>query len=62
LNYSQSILLRAALAWLSLATLPLAALTFGNICKQLLFVWASLVAQMIKNLPVMGETWVQTLG
>ena len=27
-----------------------------------LLVWASLVAQMVKNLPVMWETWVQTLG
>ena len=24
--------------------------------------WASLVAQMVKNLPAMGETWVQSLG
>ena len=24
--------------------------------------WASLVAQMVKNLPVMKETWVQSLG
>ena len=24
--------------------------------------WASLVAQMIKNLPVIQETWVQSLG
>ena len=24
--------------------------------------WASLVAQMVKNLPVMWETWVQSLG
>ena len=24
--------------------------------------WASLVAQMIKNLPVMQETWVPSLG
>ena len=24
--------------------------------------WASLVAQMVKNLPVMQETWVQSLG
>ena len=24
--------------------------------------WASLVAQMVKNLPVMRETWVQSLG
>ena len=24
--------------------------------------WASLMAQMIENLPVMQETWVQSLG
>ena len=24
--------------------------------------WVSLVAQMVKNLPVMWETWVQSLG
>ena len=24
--------------------------------------WASLVAQMVKNAPVMWETWVQSLG
>ena len=24
--------------------------------------WASLVAQMVKNLPEMWETWVQSLG
>ena len=24
--------------------------------------WASLVAQMVKNLPAMGETWVQSLS
>ena len=24
--------------------------------------WASLVAQLVKNLPVMLETWVQSLG
>ena len=24
--------------------------------------WASLVAQLVKNLPAMRETWVQTLG
>ena len=26
------------------------------------YFWASLVAQMIKNLPAMWETWVQSLG
>ena len=25
-------------------------------------VWASLVAQMVKNLPTMQETWVQSLS
>ena len=25
-------------------------------------IWASLVAQMVKNLPAMQETWVQSLG
>ena len=24
--------------------------------------WASLVAQMVKNLPAIQETWVQSLG
>ena len=24
--------------------------------------WASLLAQMVKNLPAMQETWVQSLG
>ena len=24
--------------------------------------WASLVAQLVKNLPTMRETWVQSLG
>ena len=24
--------------------------------------WTSLVAQMVKNLPAMGETWVRSLG
>ena len=25
-------------------------------------IWASLVAQMVRNLPEMQETWVQSLG
>ena len=28
----------------------------------LMFSWASLVAQLVKNLPAMRETWVQSLG
>ena len=30
-------------------------------CMYIIF-WASLVAQMIKNLPATQETWVQSLG
>ena len=30
--------------------------------QSLLICWTSLVAQMVKNLPVMWETWVQSLG
>ena len=30
-------------------------------CK-LLYIWASLVAQVVKNLPAKQETWVQSLG
>ena len=29
---------------------------------QLQYSWASLVAQLIKNLPAMWETWVRFLG
>ena len=25
-------------------------------------IWASLVAQLVKNLPAVQETWLQTLG
>ena len=27
-----------------------------------IYIWASLVAQLVKNLPAMWETWVQSLG
>ena len=27
-----------------------------------MYIWASLVAQMVKNLPAMQEIWVQSLG
>ena len=30
--------------------------------SQVLFNWASLVAQLLKNLPAMWETWVRSLG
>ena len=29
---------------------------------QLQYSWASLVAQMLKNLPAMWDTWVRSLG
>ena len=29
---------------------------------MLVFIWASLVAQRVKNPPVMQKTWVQSLG
>ena len=43
------------------------ALPFVNICYsfvviQPLLKWVSLVAQLVKNLPAMLETWVQSLG
>ena len=30
--------------------------------EALQYSWASLVAQLVKNLPAMRETWVQSLG
>ena len=35
---------------------------FHVILAVLEILWASLVAQMVKNLPAMQETWVQSLG
>ena len=34
----------------------------GGIGYSLQYSWASLVAQLVKNLPAMWETWVQSLG
>ena len=34
----------------------------GGIGYPFQYSWASLVAQMVKNLSVMWETWVQSLG
>ena len=34
----------------------------GKKCKDWIHMRASLVAQMVKNLPAMKETWVQSLG
>ena len=30
--------------------------------KNMIIIWASLVAQMVKNLPAMQGTWVRSLG
>ena len=32
------------------------------ICYTLQYSWASLVAQLVKNLPAMWETWIESLG
>ena len=32
------------------------------VCVCVFFIWASLVAQKVKNPPAMRETWVQSLG
>ena len=34
----------------------------GNGYPLQYYYWASLVAQLVKNLPAMWETWVQSLG
>ena len=36
--------------------------TREGISYPLEYSWASLVAQLVKNLPTMQETWVQSLG
>ena len=36
--------------------------TGEEIGYPLQYFWASLLAQMVKNLPAMGETWVRPLG
>ena len=36
--------------------------SFHCLITFLLFNWASLVAQLVKDLPAMLETWVQSLG
>ena len=36
--------------------------TEEEIGYPLQYFWASLVAQLVKNLPAMWETWVQSLG
>ena len=40
----------------------LAELTLLSLCVSQITQWASLVAQLVKNLPVMQETWVRSSG
>ena len=37
-------------------------LNMNYVCSIYMLKWASLVAQPIKNLPAMQETWVRSLG
>ena len=37
-------------------------LTGEGMGYRLQYTWASLVVQLVKNLPAMWETWVQSLG
>ena len=42
---------------------PLTCFTSGeNVCACSFFIWISLVAQTVKNLSAMQDTWVQSLG
>ena len=41
---------------------PLLSSTVSGNLRKLLSIGVSLVAQMVENLPVMWETWVQSLG
>ena len=44
-------------------SMPMAGRSLGEgIGYPLLYSWASLVAQSVKNLPAMRETWVRSLG
>ena len=44
-------------------SIPGSGRSFGEgIGYRLQYFWTSLVAQMVKNLPAMRETWVQSLG
>ena len=48
--------------WLSSIPLCVCVHVYLSICIYHIFFWASLVAQMVKNLPAMQETWLQCLG
>ena len=45
------------------SSIPGSGRSFGEMIDYpLQYSWASLVAQLVKNLPAMWETWVQSLG
>ena len=44
------------------ASIPVSGRSAGEGIGYPLYSWASLVAQLVKNLPAMRETWVQSLG
>ena len=48
--------------FLNLGRGPFSPFYFFGIIVYLLLCWASLVAQLVKNLPATWETWVQSLG
>ena len=50
------------LLYWQVASLPLNHQGSPYLCLFILIIWASLVAQMIKCLPAMWETWVWSLG
>ena len=54
--------LREEWASVSLAVKMERILFNGAISYPLQYSWASLVAQLVKNPPVMWETWVRSLG
>ena len=43
-------------------SIPRSGISTGGGIGYLHHSWASLVAQLVKNLPIMRETWVQSLG
>ena len=55
-NASESVLMR----WMNLE--PIIQSEVSQKEKNNYHIWASLVAQLVKNLPAMWETWVRSLG
>ena len=45
-------------SWVAYSSILADICSFDKLCK----LWASLMTQMVKNLPAMQETWVRSLG